>query len=97
MRTEGLGFLVFLVPPFVTIVVRIIIDSSKSGASLLSMVLSISGIILFAIAAIQDKKVGIDLRHRDAWTRNILESPHTFFGIPMRLIAMAYILTSLFV
>lgn len=98
-RTKGLGFLAFIIPPFVTIPVRMIIEAMGSGPThgvgILSIVLSISGVILFGISLIQDQKVGIDLRTRDAWTRNLMESPHTFFNIPIRLIALGYISTSL--
>jgi hypothetical protein len=52
---------------------------------LISITLILSSMAMVYIAAIQDKKTGIDIKSKSAWTTDILESQHICFYIPLRL------------
>lgn len=103
LKYQRLGCLVFLVPPLVTIPLRLGAKALKdqigdlSGATQLSIVLAISGLILFAVALVQDRKIGIEFNSREAWTSRLMESSHTFLDLPIRLIAVVYLVASLVV
>jgi hypothetical protein len=86
-RFKGLGFLLLLVPVLSYIPLRAFIgdyeETHRSAA--VSVSLAVSGALILAIAAFQDKKSGIEVWSANAWTSGLLESQHICFHIPLRL------------
>jgi hypothetical protein len=62
-----------------------------NGAALL-----VAGLLTFLIVARADKKNGIEVFSRRAWTSDLLLSQHLCFSIPMRLFGVVLIGASLF-
>lgn len=102
LRFKGYGYTVwfviigafFIVPPLIEA------NTGSSGDALRrhinAAVLSISGVVIFWIAAKADKKNGINVFSKHAWTSDITISEHMCFSIPMRLFAVLLLLISLF-
>ncbi len=95
-RFKGLGFLLVLVPVLSYIPLRAIVGGWEEThrSVVLCISLAVSGALVFAIAAIQDKKSGITAWSRSAWTSSLLESQHICFYVPLRLAGVIMIIAS---
>lgn len=85
-----------LVPVLSYIPLRMFVESwEESHRNLvLALDLLISGIITLAIAVTQDRKVGIEVFSRRAWTSELMESQDIFFHVPIRLAGVVMLITS---
>jgi hypothetical protein len=90
IRFKGYGFLLFLVPTLLLVIIRLVAgDLEDSHRALLTGVdLLLSGLILFLIATRLDRKVGIEVWSRTAWTTALFESQHVCWDIPLRLVGV---------
>lgn len=71
-------------------------EESNRGA-FLCILFALSGGITFAIGVLQDKKAGIEVFSRKAWTSEMMDSQHLFFYMPLRLVGiLALVLSPLF-
>ena len=95
-RFMGLGRALILVPVLSYIPLRAIVgDLEESHRNVaLSLSLLVSSLIILAFAAFQDKKTGIDLRSKHAWTTGLMESQHIFFYLPIRLVGAILLIAS---
>ncbi len=59
-----------------------------------TVVLSISGILTFLIAARLDKKSGIDVYSKSTWKSHFFESQHIVLYLPLRVVGVVLFLTS---
>jgi len=95
-RFNGLGFLVLILPVVLYIPIRAIageaVGTHRGIVFFIEFILS--GALLFAIAALQDKKIGIDVLSPSAWTSRLLDSQHISFYIPLRLAGIIMVLGS---
>lgn len=100
-RFKGCGLLFWIVLPVSYIPLRMLLEASGNGQMknnrpvIISLSLAVSGTVLFLVAALQDKRAGIDPLDKSAWTSQLFESQHICFHIPMRLVAAVMILASL--
>ena len=95
-RFRGFGKALILVPVLSYIPLRAIVGQWEEShrSAVLALSLLVSGLITLVIAANLDKKAGIDLRSRNAWTIGLLESQHIFFYLPIRLVGVILLLAS---
>jgi hypothetical protein len=98
-RFKGLGFFLLLVPVLLFIPIRAIAGDLEDTHRniVLFITLFLSGTVIFMIAAIQDKKVGISAFSRNAWTTEIMESQHICFHIPLRMAGVILVISSVIV
>jgi hypothetical protein len=100
-RFKGYGYLVLLVPIggfllFPPLVEKFLPGSEEAVRRHVNgIVLAFSGFVTFWIAAHSDKKSGIDVFARHAWTSDIMISSNICFNIPMRLFAVIMVVASL--
>lgn len=91
---QGLGKALILVPVLSYIPLRIFVgaweESHRSAVLCLSLI--VTGVVTLAIAAVQDKKAGLSMLSRDAWTTRLMESQHIFFYLPIRLVGLVAVL-----
>lgn len=97
IKCKGYGWLLFIVPLLLLIALRALAGDSEEAnrTFLIGADLSISGIILFIVAAKLDHSVGIDVRTRNAWTTDLLESHHSCWNLPLRLVGIMLFLVGL--
>jgi hypothetical protein len=97
IRFKGYGFLLFLVPLFFLIGIRMIVgDWEESHRHLLIGIdLFASGFVLFEIAKRLDRKIGIEVWSRAAWTTDLFESHHLCWNLPLRLAGIILALVGL--
>lgn len=98
-RFKGFGSFLIFVPVLLYIPLRALIGNWEEvhRSAVLSIHLAISGVLLFVIAAIQDKRAGIDVWSKHAWTSGLLESQHICFHVPLRLAAAVVFLGAIVV
>ena len=89
--------MLIVVPVLSYIPLRIITGGLEEShhTAVVSMSLVVSGVVTLIIAAVQDKRAGIDVFGRPAWTTEIMESQHIFFYLPIRLVAVIFLLASI--
>ena len=97
IKCKGYGWLLFVVPLLVLIVLRLFAGDAEEThrALLIGADLSISGAVLFIVASKMDHIVGIDIRSRAAWTTDLLESRHSCWNLPLRLVSIILFVTGL--
>jgi hypothetical protein len=101
-RFKGYGYSVWFIVLGAFLVLRPIFESLTHSSEdalrrhLNAAILAASGAIIFLIAARADKKAGIDVFSRSAWTSDIMLSQHVCFSVPMRLFGVLLLLVSLF-
>jgi hypothetical protein len=95
-RFQGFGRFVGVIPALSYIPLRVFLDDWEESHRLAaaSLCLLVSALITFAIAAIEDKKVGIDVFTRPAWSANLMESHHIFYYLPIRIVAVLMFIAS---
>ena len=59
-------------------------------------VLAFAGVASFVLAAHMDKKAGIKVLSKYAWTEGFFESRHSILYLPLRAIGILFVLISLF-
>jgi hypothetical protein len=81
---RGFGRFLLLVPVVVNIPMRMIVGPWEEShrAAIVALCLAVSGVFTVAIVAALDKKSGIDVYSRHAWTTGIMESQHIFLFLP---------------
>ncbi|HRE79693.1 MAG TPA: hypothetical protein PLN52_01535, partial [Opitutaceae bacterium] len=60
------------------------LEEDHRGA-VLGLSLMLSATIIFVVAMVGDRKSGIEVWSRRAWTSELLESQHICFHVPLRL------------
>lgn len=101
IQAKGYGWLVPIVVIASFLVVRPLVeviygrDFPEARSLINGIVLSVSGIVLFGCAAYLDRRSGINVFRRPAWTSKAFESQHTLFGMPLRLVAIILVVLSL--
>ena len=95
-RFKGLGKVIFLLPLLLAILLRMVLgdEDEHSRPVFLCILFALSGAITIGIGAIQDKKAGIDIFARKAWTSEVLESQHIFFYVPLRIAGLVALVVS---
>jgi hypothetical protein len=98
-RFKGLGFLFLLVPVLSYIPLRALVgDWEETHRSIVLFIsLAVSGAIIFVIATIQDKKIGISTFSGRAWTSDFLVSQHICLYVPLRLGGIVFLAASVVV
>ena len=94
-RFQGFGKALILVPILSYIPLRTLVGDFEEShhALVVSLSLLVSGVLTLAIAAAHDKKAGIDVFSREAWSSGLMESQHIFFYLPIRVVG-AILLTA---
>jgi hypothetical protein len=95
-RFQGFGKALILVPVLSYIPLRVVLGyiEETHRSVVLCVSLMVSAFITLVIAAVQDKKAGIDVFARHAWTGGILESQHIFFYLPIRVVGVILLIAS---
>ena len=93
---QGFGKFLMLIPVLTYVPLRVFVESwEESHRSLvLSLVLLVSAVVTLAIAATQDRKSGLEVFSRRAWTTDLMESQHLFFHLPIRIVGAAWLVAS---
>lgn len=100
-KFKGRGYLPWFILPGVFLVLTPVYGWLRGSSALPvdehlgAVALAITGVMSFWLAAVGDRKVGIDVFSREAWTSNLLESPHVCFNLPMRLFSLLMLVVSL--
>ena len=101
MKSEirGFGRFLILVPVAVYLPLRFVVGEWEEThhAAIVCLVLAVSGALTLGIAAKLDRKAGIEVFSRHAWTKGIMESEHVFFFLPVRVVGALAILASLLI
>lgn len=101
IQAKGYGWLVPIILIASFLVVRPLLetiygrDFPELRSRIYGIVLAASGVISFGFAAYLDRKSGIDIFRLSAWTSSAFESQHTFFTMPLRLVAVVMVALSL--
>ena len=98
-RFHGFGRFLILLPVALYIPLRALVGEWEEShhAAVVCLCLALSGAITLAIAAVLDKKSGINIYSMHAWTKGLMESRHTFFYLPIRVVGLLAIVASLLI
>lgn len=98
-RFQGFGRFLILLPAALYIPLRMVVGQWEEShhAAIVSLLLALTGVLTLCIAVVLDKRSGIDVFSRNAWTKGILESQHIFFYLPIRIVGGLAVLASLLI
>jgi len=101
-RFKGYGYSVWFIVIGGFLIVRPLFETFGGGSEdamrrhINGAVLAISGALTFFIATRADRKNGIEVFSKEAWTSDLMMSEHVCFNVPMRLFGVALLVISLF-
>lgn len=99
-RSKGLGFAGLLILIGCFMIIRPLIEHLESGPEEVlrrhvnAVVLATAGILTFGLAAYLDKKSGLEVFTKRAWTNELLESQHIMLYLPLRLVGVIFFAAS---
>ena len=102
LRFKGYGYTVWFIVLGAFFVFRPLFENFLHGSEetlrhdINAAVLAVSGVMTFLVGAYGDKRSGIDVFSKSAWTSDIMFSQHICFSLPMRLFGVVLMVISLF-